>query len=177
MYRICGEPACAADDGSYGTVRTAGRGRRGALEPKELSMPPRPFPPVPPGPSAVSPHDAVPATFLAALRATGVLRTAAVENAFATVPRHRCVTGFFTDLDGRGGGSCVKVPQRGPVPPELLDAVYADHPLVTHMSPEGRPTSSSSTPSLMARMLEALRLEPGMNVLEIGAGTGYNAAL
>lgn len=29
----------------------------------------------------------------------------------------------------------------------------------------------------MAEMLERLRLEPGMRVLEIGAGTGYNAAL
>jgi protein-L-isoaspartate(D-aspartate) O-methyltransferase len=29
----------------------------------------------------------------------------------------------------------------------------------------------------MARMLEALDLHPGMRVLEIGAGTGYNAAL
>jgi len=29
----------------------------------------------------------------------------------------------------------------------------------------------------MAKMLEALELQPGMRVLEIGAGTGYNAAL
>ena len=37
--------------------------------------------------------------------------------------------------------------------------------------------SSSSAPSIMALMLEQLRLEPGQRVLEIGAGTGYNAAL
>lgn len=38
-------------------------------------------------------------------------------------------------------------------------------------------TSSSSAPPIMARMLDALALAPGMRVLEIGTGTGYNAAL
>ncbi|TMR22478.1 hypothetical protein ETD86_11570 [Nonomuraea turkmeniaca] len=31
-------------------------------------------------------------------------------------------------------------------------------------------------PRVVARMLEALDLRPGLRVLEIGAGTGYNAA-
>jgi protein-L-isoaspartate O-methyltransferase len=39
------------------------------------------------------------------------------------------------------------------------------------------PTSSSSGLKVMARMLDLLDAQPGMNVLEIGAGTGYNAAL
>ncbi len=37
--------------------------------------------------------------------------------------------------------------------------------------------SSNSTPHLVRRMLEALDLQPGMTVLEIGTGTGWNAAL
>jgi len=39
------------------------------------------------------------------------------------------------------------------------------------------PLSSSSQPALMAEMLELLAARPGDRVLEIGAGTGYNAAL
>jgi protein-L-isoaspartate O-methyltransferase len=40
-----------------------------------------------------------------------------------------------------------------------------------------QPSSSSSALDVMALMLELLDSHPGMSVLEIGAGTGYNAAL
>lgn len=39
------------------------------------------------------------------------------------------------------------------------------------------PTSSSSAPEVMLRMLDALDIRSGMRVLEIGTGSGYNAAL
>jgi protein-L-isoaspartate(D-aspartate) O-methyltransferase len=53
---------------------------------------------------------------------------------------------------------------------------YADEAVAVQFT-EGVATSSASQPSMMAIMLEQLDLRPGPRVLEIGAGTGYNAAL
>lgn len=61
---------------------------------------------------------------------------------------------------------------------ETADAAYTDEALVTKIDPLSKhPSSSSSQPSLMAMKLEALDLHSGQRVLEIGSGTGYNAAL
>ncbi|MFJ4920950.1 methyltransferase domain-containing protein [Streptomyces sp. NPDC088725] len=49
-------------------------------------------------------------------------------------------------------------------------------PAVTQVT-AGRPTSSLSAPSIVADMLDSLLLEPGQRVLELGTGTGWNAAL
>ena len=57
-----------------------------------------------------------------------------------------------------------------------LEQVYENRAISTRIR-KGILTSSSSQPSLMARMLSRLDLRPGQNVLEVGAGTGYNAAL
>ena len=54
---------------------------------------------------------------------------------------------------------------------------YLDDAIVTKRDAEGQPISSSSQPAIMAIMLDQLALAPGQRVLEIGAGTGYNAAL
>ncbi len=60
------------------------------------------------------------------------------------------------------------------LPPE---EAYLDDAIVTKRDAGGQPISSSSQPAIMAIMLDQLDLAPGQRVLEIGAGTGYNAAL
>ncbi|GAC1322541.1 MAG: hypothetical protein NVSMB22_09390 [Chloroflexota bacterium] len=92
------------------------------------------------------------ATMVDALRNDGTLTRPEVEAAFRRVPRHV----FLPDI-----------------PPE--DA-YRDVAIATKRV-NGVPVSSSSQPAIMAIMLQQLDLHPGHRVLEIGAGTGYNAAL
>lgn len=88
-----------------------------------------------------------------ALVRQGVIRTPGVEAAFRAVPRHP----FLPDVP--------------------LERVYRDEAIPTHRDAAGVPISSSSQPAAMAIMLEQLDVQPGDRVLEIGAGTGYNAAL
>jgi protein-L-isoaspartate(D-aspartate) O-methyltransferase len=103
------------------------------------------------------------------LCAEGLLSDADADlvRAFGTVPREEFVAyGFHAGGDRWAG----------PTDPDFLTMVYRNHPLVTKVV-DGVPVSSSSQPSLMAAMIEGLDLRPGTRVLEIGVGTGYNAAL
>jgi len=87
------------------------------------------------------------ASLLSRLEGEGVLRTGAVREALLSSPRELFV------WDG------------------YRDEAYVDWPL-----PLGRTGQTISAPHMVVMMLEELELRAGMKVLEIGSGSGWNAA-
>lgn len=81
------------------------------------------------------------------LRRRGFLKSSEVVEAFRNVPREKFV------------------------PSRVREEAYADHPLSIG---EGQ---TISAPSMIAIMLEVLDAEMGQRILEVGTGSGYNAAL
>ncbi len=81
------------------------------------------------------------------LKAGGYVESEEVEKAFLSVPREEFL------------------------PSGMGNEAYVDHPL-----PIGN-GQTISAPSMIAIMMEALELKQDMKVLEIGAGSGYHAAL
>jgi protein-L-isoaspartate O-methyltransferase len=98
------------------------------------------------------------------------------REAFESVPRHLFVPYYYV---GALGGGYERRWGEDPSPrrrENWVRGAYADAPLATRVR-DGELLSSSSQPSLMAKMLAELAVRDGDAVLEIGAGTGYNAAL
>ncbi|ANY09805.1 hypothetical protein AFB00_04965 [Pseudonocardia sp. HH130630-07] len=87
------------------------------------------------------------------IRGRGGFTTDTVERAFSRVPRHV----FLPGVD--------------------LTEAYAPRPVITKRGANGAALSSASSPNLVAEMLELLAVTPGNRILEIGAATGFNAAL
>ncbi|MGW5214009.1 methyltransferase, FxLD system [Streptomyces sp. NPDC004051] len=87
------------------------------------------------------------------IRADGHARTNAVETALRAVPRHMFV------------------------PEASLEDAYADAPVHIKYDTDGTSISCASQPSVVALMLDQLDVQPGQRILELGAGTGYNAGL
>ena len=109
------------------------------------------------------------------LRAQGALTDPCWYETFRATPRH-VFTPVILDGNEQLSGDEPSQHQR------WLSLVYRDDPLVTATFRDEQvgidiPTISSTKPSLMARMLETLDFRDEMSVLEIGTGTGYNAAL
>jgi protein-L-isoaspartate(D-aspartate) O-methyltransferase len=63
------------------------------------------------------------------------------------------------------------VPRHKFVPPEYIENAYEDHPLPIGYG------QTISQPFIVAWMTELLDLQPGEKVLEIGTGSGYQAAV
>lgn len=117
--------------------------------------------------------------FIDYLIARGSLWSRPLIDAFRATPRHLFLDRIYHYQRQSGTWREVRVTRPGRAE---LKMVYSDRALTTRLSDEEPgappvPISSSSQPSLMAQMLEDLHLEPGLRVLEIGTGTGYNAAL
>jgi protein-L-isoaspartate(D-aspartate) O-methyltransferase len=97
--------------------------------------------------------DALQEAMLAQVRERGGATDPLVADALRAVPRH-----LF-------------------VPDVTVETAYRDDAIVTKRDADGHPVSSSSQPTIMAIMLDQLGVAADQRVLEIGAGTGYNAAL
>ncbi len=104
------------------------------------------------GPSRTNEINRLHDNYVEDLKGKGAIQAPRVEEAFRAVPRHL----FLPEIPA--------------------ERVYRDESILTKRQ-DGQLVSSSSQPAMMAIMLEQLDLQPGHHVLEIGAGTGYNAGL
>ena len=87
------------------------------------------------------------------LKGRGLAMAPAIEEAFRGVPREVFLPGI------------------------PIERVYSGDAIITRSDEQGRPISSSSEVGIMIAMAQLLDVAPGQRILEIGAGTGYNAAV
>ncbi len=107
--------------------------------------------------------------YVAFLKEEGYIQSKSVETAFRQVPRHQLIKESYS-----GSYSSPDILEIDAANPEHLAMIYSNRAFVIRWDPE---PSSSSEPGLTAKMLELLKLQSAMRVLEIGSGSGYNAAL
>lgn len=104
-------------------------------------------------PTTGTPAETLRASMVDHIVKAGRARSGPVEAAMRTVPRHRFV------------------------PAADIEDAYANIAVITKRGPDGAALSCATVPTVVALMLDQLDVRPGDRILEIGAGTGYNAAL
>ena len=95
----------------------------------------------------------------------------ATAEAFLATPRHLFVSRY------RQWGTKQWHDVRADNLNEHLATLYANHPLILCGDDDDDIPSTISEPSFVLRMLDLLQLRPGQRVFELGAGSGWNAAL
>ena len=107
-------------------------------------------------------------------------------NAVTTVPRHLLMPRWF-DWDSQAENWELRVGPSGERP--WMTAAYSGRTRVTRVGPvhadeasmgqryQGWPTSSSTAPGLVIAMYRHAQVYDGADILDIGTGTGYGAAL
>lgn len=120
------------------------------------------------------------------LESSGDLMTPAWRSAVEAVPRELFLhPGVFVPTED---GCWRPVTALGTDPGAWVQLAYSEQSLVTQLdghltadqvaeSVRGFPTSSSTIPATVVGMIEALDIEDGQTVLEIGTGTGYSTAI
>lgn len=118
---------------------------------------------------------------VSALDTTGVLPEA-WRDAFLAVPRHAFLPAKIWVDDGQSEPRPLNWDTD---PDRWLESAHANVAIVTQFDDGAtvwpaigtHRTSSASEPAMVAAMLDCLDVQEGQRVLDIGTGTGYNAAL
>jgi protein-L-isoaspartate(D-aspartate) O-methyltransferase len=95
----------------------------------------------------------------------------ATQRAYWATPRHLFVPRYRV----RGSHSWHEV--RNDTLAEHLATLYTDRPLILFGDDDDHIPSTISQPSFVLRMLDMLQIQPGQTIFELGAGSGWNAAL
>lgn len=108
------------------------------------------------------------------------------HDVITAVPRHVFVPRWWSPTDESGRW---RVVNGGEVVPAWMARAYSDRSLVTQIGPlhaddaafdgtaDGRPTSSSTLPRLLVQMYRHAILREGLDILDVGTGSGYGCAL
>ncbi len=104
-------------------------------------------------------------------RPSGANLSDRVQAAFMAIPRNAYVPRYYT-WENKTWHDVTQDNLK-----DHLGKLYEDRPLGLFIDDDGQSPSTISQPSFVLLMLDMLDIEPGHKVLELGAGSGWNAAL